>query len=302
MKNTIKLKISDVVIRFKSDVPIRSFSDATVSRFGCFIYRGAKKPDIDLEVRIIKGGLPKFERKKRLFLSVHPEEGDNCWAMFKGRQGYVLMSYLKEKRQRIILNRSFTKGVAYLYTMKNVVTDWPIGVIIYDALQIILQNYLINHKGFLLHSMGVKDVNNKGLVFIGKSGKGKTTMAKLWHRYSEAKVLNDDRTVVRARNGSFYLYGTPWHGDFTDYLKTLPHRAKLNKLLFISHSKTNRLQDMKNGEVYASLFQNIFFTFWDKAGLKKAIDLSQELAQKVPACFLGFKDTRGVIDFVRENI
>lgn len=302
MKNTIKLKIADVVIRFKSDIPIRSLSDAAFNRFGCFIYRGTKKPDIDLEVRIIKGSLPKLERKKRLFLTRHPMVDENCWAIFKDNQGYALMSYLKEKRQRIILNRAFNKGVAYLYTKKKDIKDWPVGVIIYDALQIILQKYLINHKGFLLHSMGVKDVNSKGLVFIGKSGKGKTTMAKLWHRYSNAKVLNDDRTVVRAINGSFYLYGTPWHGDFSDYLKTLANRAKLKKLLFISHSKTNRLQDIKNGGIYGPLFQNIFFTFWDEAGLKKAIDLSKELARKVPACHLGFKDTKAVIDFVRENI
>lgn len=302
MRNKAKLRIAGVTIGFKSNFPIRPLTKAGDRRFKPFIYRGRKRPDIDLEVKLIKGNPPGIDVKKRLFFMRHPQDKKICWAIFRSNRGYVLMTYSPGNKQRIAINRAFNNGVAYLYTGKRDVQNWPLSVIIYDALQIILQNYLINHKGFLLHSMGVDDFNNKGLVFIGKSGAGKTTMARLWHKYSGAKVLNDDRTIARAENGTFYLYGTPWHGDFNDYLVSLPQRVELNKLIFISHSRTNRLNEIKNHDVYKYLFQNIFFTFWDKAGLKKAIDLSRDLARRVPACCLGFKDTKGVIDFIRKNI
>lgn len=301
MANLIKLRIAEVIIQFKSRIPVKPLTTENGWRFMPFIYEGKKKPDIELEVIIQSSLPPSLKMENRLFLSQHPSDNSRCWAMFKSKNNYLIKSYLKGKRQHIILNPSFNKGRAYLYTRKTRIESWPLDIIIYDALQIILSNYLIRHQGFFLHSVAIKDVDNKGLIFIGKSGAGKTTLARIWHNYSKAKVLNDDRIIIRKIKKDFYLYGTPWHGDFNDYLHSLPDRADLNKLFFIFHSKKNIAQDLREKELYAYIYPNIFFTFWDRSGLIRAIDLSKGLARHVPACRLGFKDNKDIIGFIRKN-
>ena len=69
-------------------------------------------------------------------------------------------------------------------------------------------------KGILLHACGIDD-DGSGYLFLGNSTDGKSTMAKLWFE-NHAKVLNDDRIVVKEKDGEFWMYGTPWHGDFKE--------------------------------------------------------------------------------------
>lgn len=301
MAHEIKLKIAEVVIGFKSYIPVRPLTTGGDFRLAPFIYRGNRKPDIELEVIISNSNPAKLKREKRLFFTLHPEDQERSWSIYKAGRDFIIRSYLKGKRQDAILNRSFSKGIVYIFTRKTRVKSWPLEIIIYDILQIILINYLVKHKGFFLHSMAVKDTDNSGLIFIGKSGSGKTTMARIWDKYSKAKVLNDDRVIVRNFNGRFYIYGTPWHGDFADYLRSLPYRARLDKLFFIVQNKTNLLENLSEKETNAFLYQNIFFTFWDKTGLRQALDLGKELSRSVPAYRLGFKDEKCIIGFVRND-
>lgn len=301
MKHEIKLKIADVVICFKSDIPVRPLTAEDDFKLMPFIYRGSKAPDIKLRVIISNSKAPRLKIKQKLFFTLHPEDRKQCWAIFESGRTFVIRSYVKGKRQDAVLNPSFNRGVVSIFTRKTRVKTWPLAIIIYDVLQIILINYLVRHKGFFIHSMAVKDTDDSGLIFIGKSGAGKTTMARIWDKYSKAKVLNDDRVIARNIAGRFYIYGTPWHGDFNDYLKSLPYRARLDKLFFIFHGKNNVLIDIDERQSRAFLYQNIFFTFWDSQGLKQAIDLSRELSHKVAAYKLWFKDTKDVVGFVRDN-
>ena len=65
--------------------------------------------------------------------------------------------------------------------------------------------------GVELHACGVID-GGRGLLFIGNSGDGKTTTARLWQNET-AEIVSDDRVIVRAENGGWTMYGTPWHGE-----------------------------------------------------------------------------------------
>ncbi|MBN1260708.1 MAG: hypothetical protein JXB35_08510, partial [Anaerolineae bacterium] len=81
----------------------------------------------------------------------------------------------------------------------------------YPLDEILVVNLLAKGRGVLLHSCAVDD-DGHGTLFLGESGAGKSTTARLW---SEAgvRVLNDDRVIVRQSGGRFWAYGTPWHGD-----------------------------------------------------------------------------------------
>src|SRR5206468_311750 len=73
-----------------------------------------------------------------------------------------------------------------------------------DPLEFPLDELLVNallaqRRGVELHACGIIDAG-RGLLFIGNSGDGKTTTARLWQNEA-AEIVSDDRVVVRAENG-----------------------------------------------------------------------------------------------------
>ena len=174
--------------------------------------------------------------------------------------------------------------------------------IIYDFLQVLLINYFALHKKeIFVHSIGVKDLDGKGLLFAGKSGAGKSTTAKLWHKYSKAMVLNDDRIIVRKLNGKFFIYGAPWHGEFSDYLYSKIESAPLEKLFFIYHATHNTIRQISQKEAFNWLYPALFPTFWDKGNLENIVSFCQDLLRNVACYRLGFVNNKKIIEFVRKS-
>ena len=62
-------------------------------------------------------------------------------------------------------------------------------------------------------------------------------MARLWR--DRALVLNDDRIVLRQKDGRIWRYGTPWHGD---YDVVSPAGVPLEKIFFLRHDHVNQVQ------------------------------------------------------------
>ena len=80
------------------------------------------------------------------------------------------------------------------------------------SLELLMITHLARRDGVILHGCGIS-IDGRGIVFAGESGAGKSTLSRLWAQKEGIEILSDDRVIVRRQNGSFYLYGTPWHGD-----------------------------------------------------------------------------------------
>ncbi|MBL7197437.1 MAG: hypothetical protein ISS47_05020, partial [Candidatus Omnitrophica bacterium] len=295
----VKLKIADIIIEMKSRFPIEPFDKEFSFRYEHFIYIGNKTPNICLEIHLVKT-LPLLKKDtRRIFLTRHFVSNEINWALFKNENYYILREYLSEKNQHYILSQDFCKAKAYLLRRKKDKITWNLEEIIYDALQVILIHYISRRDGMFTHAVGIKDNNRDGLLLAGKSGRGKSTTARLWHKHSRAKVLNDDRIIVRKIKNRFFIYGSPWHGDFSDYLASRADRAKLKSIFFIYHSKENQAVFYKEG-VFKFLYPCLFPAFWDKDGIEKIIQLCYDLLGNVPCFRLGFKNTREIIGFTRK--
>lgn len=69
------------------------------------------------------------------------------------------------------------------------------------------------HKTLLMHSSVVEN-SERGYMFLGASGRGKSTHSDLWVKHIEGSTLiNDDNPVVRiSDDGTPIVYGSPWSG------------------------------------------------------------------------------------------
>lgn len=69
------------------------------------------------------------------------------------------------------------------------------------------------HDTLLIHSSVVEN-NSRAYMFLGASGRGKSTHSDLWTKHIKGSTLiNDDNPVIRiAPDGTPIVYGSPWSG------------------------------------------------------------------------------------------
>ena len=104
----------------------------------------------------------------------------------------------------------------------------------------------------LMHaSVTVKD--DKGYLFLGKSGTGKSTHSQLWIDNIEGcSLLNDDNPVIRvAENGEVRVYGSPWSGKTPCYRNL---DVPVGAIVTLQQAKTNKIRRQSLPEAYASVY------------------------------------------------
>ncbi|MFH0732131.1 MAG: hypothetical protein V2A72_04305 [Candidatus Omnitrophota bacterium] len=307
MNYRIRLKIAGVLIQMESKHPLQKFNlkqqrQRRHGRFHNFFYHGRQKPQVRIKIEI-KDKLPKISKKaKELFLTKNFDGIGTNWRLLTYKGGYIYKNFVKAKKQIMTMDKNF-KSITVFLLPKNKQRVWDMADIVYDFLQILLINYFARYKlGIFAHAMGVKDVNKNGFLFLGESGAGKSTMARIWHKHTKAQILNDDRVIIRRENnGNFFIYGTPWHGNFSDYLGARMEKARLVKLFFIYHNSHNEAKRIVQKAAFRFFYPAIFPTFWDKEYLENIASLSCDLLDRVPCFRLGFVNDKNIIEFVRKK-
>jgi len=162
------------------------------------------------------------------------------------------------------------------------------------TMELLMVNYLAQGRGVIIHGCGIKQ-DDRGVLFVGESGAGKTTMAKIWSQESDVEVLSDDRTLVRKKDDHFVMYGTPWHGEgkFGS-----PGSVKLDQIFFIKHSKENSILKSNNARSVTQFLKCSFPPLWDVQGMEYSMDVFSDLAAAVTCRMLSFKPDSSIIEFV----
>jgi hypothetical protein len=299
----MRLKIAELIIEIRSHFDLLTTSNQarwihSVSKYKNFIYEGNKRTDITIEIKLTEK-LPVIRNTTPLFTNYNIFDGQENWSLSKNGSRYIYQGLIEKSEHVMIVCKDFSSIEAYLVSdiMK------PKGrnlEAIYDFMQILLMGYLAQRKyGFFVHSCGIKDIDGKGIVFAGKSGAGKSTTARLWYAHSKAKVLNDDRIIVLKKKDNYFIYTSPWHGDFYSYFREKMDPAPLCALFFIYHSQNNKVKRLTENEAFKIFYTTIFPTFWDKNWLENTAKLATDMLEKTPSFKLGFIKDKSIINYVR---
>ncbi|MGC4113593.1 MAG: hypothetical protein QM765_02790 [Myxococcales bacterium] len=111
-------------------------------------------------------------------------------------------------------------------------------------------------------------------VFLGKSGAGKTTLARLACSQG-AQVLSDDRTVLRFERGQLVAYGTPFHGKGRHWST---QSAPVRGLFFLEHAVACTTSPLQVAEATAKLAAVSFMPFWSAPAVAETLRLCERAA------------------------
>ncbi len=118
-------------------------------------------------------------------------------------------------------------------------------------------------KDTVLFHAAVVSYKDKAYMFLGPSGTGKSTHARLWLRYIEGTALvNDDNPVVRiGQGGAATVYGSPWSGKTPCYRNV---SYQLGAIVRLSQAPYNKIQLLSGLDAYVTLMESISGKRWDK--------------------------------------
>ena len=147
----------------------------------------------------------------------------------------------------------------------------------------------------MLHAAGVI-LEGNGLLFVGHSDAGKSTMATILK--GKAEILCDDRIIVRDGSRGFRIYGTWSHGDVPEVSS---NSAPLSALLFLKKSERNYLVPIKDRrEKFRKLLPYVIKPLETRDWWEKMLDLTFKIAGSVSCYVLEFDKSGDVIDLLRE--
>lgn len=94
----------------------------------------------------------------------------------------------------------------------------------------------------------------RGFLFLGKSGTGKSTHSRLWLEHIPGtELLNDDNPVLRIVDGVARVYGSPWSG------KTPCYKAQdvpVGAIVRLAQAPHNRIERLSTVQAYASVMSS----------------------------------------------
>jgi len=276
------LRIAGITLAIRSDDPRIDYQfDAPVSRFVV----DPAPPDVELQIEVLDDYQP--PRGPLLF------DSGAVWRMYAEGDGVRIECQADPvgvgPYKVATFNRDFTRGTI------RMITPATVDPLQYPLDELLIANLLGRGRGVELHGCGVIDADGRGHLFVGQSGAGKTTTARLWA--DDAKeIVSDDRVIVREDGDGMRMFGTPWHGEAE---MSSPTSAPLAAVYLLQQWSGNELCELPPAAAVARLFSCTFPMFHDPAAIGFTMSMLDRIVSCVPVRELRFTIDRAAVDLVR---
>lgn len=168
----------------------------------------------------------------------------------------------------------------------------------YPLDQILLIHLLGRQSGCLIHGAGAirKD---RGFLFAGRSGAGKSTITELIGTQGRFQMLSDDRIAIRRKGNRLILYGTPWPGEAG---VAQNRSAALAGIFFLSHSEENRIVPISAKDAMAELLPVAAIPWHDAEVFTPILQFLESLIAEIPVYELFFKPSPEIADVLEKFV
>ena len=146
----------------------------------------------------------------------------------------------------------------------------------YFPMRAILQQFLV----LFFHAAQIT-YQKTGILFAGPSGAGKTTQAKLWERFRNARIICNDRTLLRKQDGNWHSYGYPMDGS-QPVRSGEVHVAGCIVLVKQSQNGKSSIERLRAGKAMAQLMPQLVIDWWSENARNQAAENLFLLLKEMP--------------------
>ncbi len=282
-------QVAGITIRVDSDLPI---TDTTfVPKFKLFQVDGPGEDNISIRHHFSLPELDDWDLGKEIYRRVP-------WAIYRKGNRWIYVGITGSAGHQhihkvFVSNHDHTRIDVYsdgeegfykggLHSLTYLPTD-----------QILLARVLADREGCYLHSSGIA-LNGKGLLFVGNSGAGKSSITRMFKDKSE--LLCDDRMIVRRWPEGYKIHGNWSHGTVPE---VSPNSAPLTAIIFLEKAQGNHLiflDDKK--EVVRRILSCMIKPLATADWWDKTLSLVEKIAREVPCYSAQFDLSGGIVDLL----
>ena len=150
-----------------------------------------------------------------------------------------------------------------------------------------------------LHSSLIATPSNRGLMFLGPSGIGKTTQAELWNKYRDALIINGDIVFVQETDDAFLGWGTPWHGS-SPYCENT--NVPVEAMIVLKQAPENSIRELTGFEKVTAVSNNVFYPRWLENGMELCLETLDHLLTRIPVYELSCRPDEDAVQLTEATI
>lgn len=257
------------------------------------------KHDPDLLITVHSGDFPLPKGTRRVFYAplieedgTTPKRTTKFWSVYKYHSRFFLKTTFPYSSTKY-------KGILVFYLTQMYWDLWLTGGVTeadpmeYPLDALILYYLTIIFGDIMIHASGINNAG-KGYLFSGVSGKGKTTLAKLWFK-TGAMVINDDRLILRKRGARYIMHNIPVYTDDE------PRESTVSKIFIIDHHPENRISMLTGAAAVSQVMANCIQQNWDREIIARLLGSVSIMCSLVPVSQLFFRPDRRIIEYILEN-
>jgi hypothetical protein len=232
------------------------------------------------------------------------------WRLYDDGRGFRFDFYAAALKglphKRLFVDQSFSEARLQLSEEVRSRMPYLLSPLGYPLDELLIMHRLTQERAIELHGVGIVGPNGASNLFVGHSGAGKSTTARLWTSLHQVQVLSDDRIIVREHEADgeggrsqIFMYGTPWHGEAQF---ALPQRAPVQRIFVLEHGRGNVLARLTPSQAVAELFARAFVPFHRHEYVESALTFLERVAESVPCYRYSFEpDARAVEKIIQFN-
>ena len=273
------------------------------------VFRVASAPEQLFSLTIGQGERPEYSEEFR-----QEEEGQTIICGFRIANSVISSFRIlgQAKRQSRAANSTEQREAVFEFSWWGETAGWLVCPADYSEARLILTG---NHtkmaidnalmvmyalatadKGTVLFHAAVVSHEGRGYMFLGPSGTGKSTHARLWLQHIEGtELVNDDNPVVRGNR----VYGSPWSGKTPCYRNV---SYPLGGIVLLSQAPYNKIERLGGLQAYAALVPSISGKRWDARIADGLHETENKLATEVPVWHLECLPDEAAAKLCRLNI
>ena len=277
-QENITIRIADVAISIEGEV-----SGEIAPHYLPFVGQG--KADISLRMH---RSIPEIVLGEKVF------DSPPIWTLYRENGNSIIRLFpeMADLQRTLFLPHHLKHADLFFANDGDRFTDPFFG----PTLELLLILYLAQERGVVLHACGIV-IEERAILFLGESGAGKSTLARMWDKENNVHILSDDRVIVRKKDSEFWACGTPWHGEAAF---GSPRQAKLERIFFLRHGKTNSVKDMKGLDLVSQLLTCSFTPLWNPQAMTIVLEFFSQVVDKVPCQELAFRPEKNALALVKK--